>query len=388
MNITIVCGHYLPKLGYIEVHLARAFVRGGHRVAVVTTTAVPAYVARHQGGLPSGVFDEDGIKVYRLKPFFSLGQIVVARGVEKAVRDTAPDLVVVIGLGKRFPKHVFDKGFKIVTLFGDNEFSYAESTAFSKLKTQFLFRIFKRSTYQKAIDSSAHLVAYTPQSFDAAARMLAGRFAEKLRNQHQFISLGFREDDFFFAESLRESKRSELGLLPNQKVVVTATRVVPEKHLEEAIDLIERLPDGWVWLVVGSDGGLYAKSFEQQALKALGPVRFRILSYQDRTALNALYNAADIALYTVPAISIFEALGTGLPCILPLKKSLKHIIQSGKTGFYYDQLHGNETIEKILQQNLSISSRVERVETARAHFSWKAIASALLDNTHLGSGDS
>ncbi|HKL03508.1 MAG TPA: hypothetical protein VJ911_07520, partial [Cryomorphaceae bacterium] len=104
MKITLICGHFIPAMGYIEVHLARAFVDLGHKVTVITSTAIPPYVKHLQN-----TFGEapEGVRVIRLKPLFKLGQIVVARGVREAVEESNPDKVIVIGLGKRFPKPVY-----------------------------------------------------------------------------------------------------------------------------------------------------------------------------------------------------------------------------------------------------------------------------------------
>ena len=164
MKITIVCGHFIPDMGYIEVHLARAFAELGHDVTIVTSTTIPSYVSHlHDdfGDPPKGV------RVIRLKPFFTLGQIVMARGVRSTVEKSNPDQIIVIGLGKAFPKAALGLGVHTTVLFGDNSASYGDSAS---SKTKMLFEVFKRSTYQKAIEDADRLVAYTPESFEAAGK--------------------------------------------------------------------------------------------------------------------------------------------------------------------------------------------------------------------------
>lgn len=164
-KITIVCGHFIPSLGYIEVHIARAFALLGHEVSVITSTAIPSYV----GNLNSSFGQNpEGVEVIRLKPKFTLGQIVTSHGIHKELNRLNPDLVFVIGLGKAFPKAVFETNYPIISLFGDNTFSYANGS----LKTKLLFSLFKKGTYQKAIDRSKNLIAYTPESYEAAAKMI------------------------------------------------------------------------------------------------------------------------------------------------------------------------------------------------------------------------
>lgn len=362
MKITIVCGHFIPAMGYIEVHLARAFAELGHEVSVVTSTVIPPYVAHlHQnfGEAP------DGVEVVRLKPFFSLGQIVRSKGVRGAVERSKPDQIIVIGLGKAFPKPALGLDVHTTVLFGDNAGSYGDS---SSGKTRLLFEIFKRGTYQKAIDKADRLVAYTPESFEAAGQMLGGKWAKKLNGQKEFISLGFHPAEFYFDENLRKAKRAELGFTDTDKVVITATRLRPEKLLEKAIPAFQN-DSASKWLLVGSANDEYSFEFQRKLARAIGKERFTILPYTDRNELNAYYNAADMALFTTPAISIIEAMGSGLPVILPEEKSLAHLIQNESRGrFMSDLIH-----LPVFDEN-----RTELSEKNRDRFSWHFQAGKLL----------
>jgi glycosyltransferase involved in cell wall biosynthesis len=366
MKITIVCGHFIPAMGYIEVHLSRTFAEMGHEVTVVTSTAIPSYVAHlHQdfGEAPKGV------GVVRLKPKFSLGQVVIATGVKEAVLASKPDQIIIIGLGKAFPKPALGLGIHTTALFGDNAASYGDSPSG---KTRLLFEIFKKTTYQKAIEKADRLVAYTPESFEAAGKMLGGRWAKKLAEQKDFISLGFHPEEFFFDEKLRKEKRAELGYSESDKVVITATRIKPEKNLEAAIPAFAKASENAKWLLLGTAQDDYARSFAKKLEESLGPKRFQLLPLQKRDKLNAFYNAADLALFTTPAISIIEAMGAGLPVILPKEKSLSHLISENDQGrvlanFGDLQFDGTLTTdrEKLTQKNAN-------------HLAWRKQAKELL----------
>ncbi len=379
MNITLICGHYLPKLGYIEVHLAPALADLGHTVSVVTTSAVPPYVGHLQAPLLSGNEMDGAVKVTRLQPAYSLGQVVIARGLKEAVLDTNPDLLIVIGLGKRFPKPVFGLDLPVISLFGDNHYSYADGSAFAKLKTKLQFALLKASTYKVAIERSAALVAYTPESFEAAAGMLGGKYAAKLRAQKYFISLGFDPAQFYFEPALRQKIRSEHDLTNGDRVLITSTRVVAEKGLEAVLPSIAALPALWQWWVVGGDGGAYATSFAEKALAALGPSRFRLFSYQDRSSLNALFHAADAALYTVPAISVFEVMGTGLPCMLPHVSSLSHVLGLPSVASAWEPSAAEALAVRLGNYDFSEKERAARAHTAVAHFAWESVAQSLME---------
>ena len=100
MKIALVCGHYIPKLGYIEVHLSKAFALLGHDVMVFTSNTFPAYLKEHEGEFGA---NPDGVSVRRLEATFELGQVVIAKGLKREIKSYGPDRIIIIGLGKRFP---------------------------------------------------------------------------------------------------------------------------------------------------------------------------------------------------------------------------------------------------------------------------------------------
>lgn len=378
MKVAIVCGHFIPDMGYLEVHLAKAFVQLNHEVLVVTSTSIPAYVSHLYKGTGD---DPEGVKVVRLKPVFELGQVVICKRIVKNLMSFQPDLVIAIGLGKWFPKPVFNGEFKVVSLFGDNAHSYVDTSLKAKLKTKLLFSLFKKSTYNRAIDKSDLLMAYTPESFEAAAKMVGGSRAEVLRKQKHFISLGFWPSEFSFNPNTAEELRAELGWASDIKVCITATRIKPEKELEKVLEWFVNLPKEYVWLMVGSGEDAYAKSLLAQAEKVLGKNRVKMLSHQDRTTINRYYNVSSLAIFTVPAISIFEALGTGLPVVSPQHEALKHI--SGKG---IEMVNGSanqiEMLEEISNLDLGDEARQNRAIAANVRFAWPKIAEQILAATN------
>ncbi|HKL40943.1 MAG TPA: glycosyltransferase, partial [Cryomorphaceae bacterium] len=231
---------------------------------------------------------------------------------------------------------------------------------------------FKKATYQKAISTADRLVAYTPESFQAAGKMLGGKWAEKLAQQEDFISLGFHPDEFHFDEVLRQAKRIELGFSESDRVVITATRIRPEKNLESAIPAFQKAPPNIKWLLLGSAEDDYANKFEERLKRDLGEDRFVLLPHQKRADLNAFYNAADLALFTTPAISIIEAMGTGLAVFLPKAKSLSHLICESDQGKVIRDFNSLE-IESMI-----ISDRKELATKNADLFSWQKQAELLL----------
>jgi glycosyltransferase involved in cell wall biosynthesis len=272
-------------------------------------------------------------------------------------------------LGKRFPKEALGLGIHTTALFGDNAASYGDSPSG---KTRLLFELFKRGTYQKAIEKADRLVAYTPESFEAAGKMLGGKRAKMPDELKDFISLGFHPAEFYFREELRCQKRGELGFQEGDHVVITATRIRPEKELEKVILALSKSPKSVKWLLVGSAGDEYAERLSKKLAFALGESRFIMLPHQPRKELNGFYNAADVALFTAPAISVIEAMGTGLPVILPDVKSLSHLVRNPDSGQYVGDF------DSFILPLPEAHDRSERAKNNRASLSWERQARMLL----------
>jgi len=273
-------------------------------------------------------------------------------------------------MGKRFPKPALGLGVHTTVLFGDNAASYGDSPSG---KTQLLFEVFKRRTYQKAIEKADRLVAYTPESFEAAGRMLGGKWADKLASQKDFISLGFHPREFSFDQNLRESKRAQLGFSEGDRVVITATRIRPEKNIEATIPAFKRAESNVKWLLLGSADDGYAHDLESKLNQSIGSERFTLLPHQKREELKAFYNAADLALFTTPAISIIEAMGAGLPVLIPRTKSLSHLIREGGQGQLVSDFSTLDLIARLP------SNRVQLAVKNAELFSWNRQAEQLID---------
>lgn len=361
MRIALVTGHYIPRLGYMEVHLSKAFALLGHDVHVFTTNRFPAYLKHERGDFGD---PPKGVQVSRLHPFFSLGQIVRARGLREKVKAYHPDLIVVVGLGKWFPKPVFSSKTPIYTLLGDNAYSYANASWKSKL----LFNLFKRSTYEKALKVSDRLFTYTPETREVVLSMMGDSFRESL-NQSTEISLGYWCSEFFFDQKIRNQWRARLGYGQNDKVVITATRVVPEKKLEDQIEFFKSAEKNVKWLILGASNSPYCKELEKKLAKDLGQDRFMLLPYASRSELNNYYNAADLALFTVPAISIFEALGAGLKLRIPKVKTLERVSDESFRSCLTNEPFDLRDFEY---------SRDETMQRSKSEFAWENLAAGML----------
>jgi glycosyltransferase involved in cell wall biosynthesis len=116
--------------------------------------------------------------------------------------------------------------------------------------------------------------------------------------------------------AVRESKRAELGIAPNELLIAAVGRLVPQKRPFIFLDLAERIHSRvphvrFVWI---GDGSL-SKEWDERAAR-LGYVRR--VGWQ-RSVSEFLF-AADVFLHTAEfeglPLAILEALSSGLPCAI------------------------------------------------------------------------
>ncbi len=377
MKVAIVCGHFVPALGYVEVHLANALNRLGHKVKVITSNKT-SFSASHLK------LDSDNVSydVARLKSWFSYGQIVVSKGITKEIENFNPDKVIVIGLGKVFPKEVFkikNKKFELITLLGDNEDTYNNSS--KGLKRSILQSLFKTPVYELAIKNSDRLVGYTPSTKEIVETFISEKLKSILSQKYSESSLGFDENEFYRSTSEQNRIKKDLGIKQDELVIITATRITPAKKIEKVIDAIESLTKkGLVfkYVLIGFSESEYCSQLKKYiSSKQLNGVVIA-LPFIARQEMNNYYNIANLGLWTQAAISIFEGLATGLFLLLPDKKNVAHIL-TDKMGYYYRENELSINLENSIRDyNSNIKNEI--AESANIRFSFSVIAQKILNS--------
>jgi len=383
LKIALVCGHYLPELGYLEVHLARAWANAGHRVLVVTSSAVPTYVQSRVIANPIPGRENDGaVEVLRLKPVFSLGQLVWARGIRKALDSFAPDAVMVIGLGKIFPAPVLtNANYPLGILLGDNSHTFLKMT----LRQRLIQRFLKKPVYEKGIRSADRIFTYTPETESVLGNWLSAQSQTALASKNVPLSLGFDHHTFFFSEDLRSGKRQELGIAPDETLLISVARMGPNKDFTPLINAVEhRVGDGekLKCLLVGVGDDAHSNQLKNQIAQSRCQEAFLLKPFQPHGDLNALYNAADIGFWPITAISIFEGMGTGLVLILPPDAALSHLKVVHRNVVFA----GSDLRLALVEATQKIQSfpRAERVALAVDKFAYKSLAQEIVESVQSG----
>lgn len=379
MKIAIVCGHFVPEMGYVEVHLANTFHKMGHSVKVITSNKTSFSVKHIEINQNK---EKANYEIVRLNSWFSYGQIVRSNSIVKELTKFSPEKVIVIGLGKVFPKPVFkmkNKTFQLISLLGDNEDTY--NSASKSIKRTLLQKLLKTPVYELAIKKSDSLVGYTPSTKKIVDSFIHKDLKQIFTEKYSTTSLGFDEEEFYYSSEKRDELRAELNIEKDEFVVVTATRITAAKKLEKVIDAIEPLSEKGIpfkYVLIGFFENEYSKQLKDYISSKKLESSVLMLPFIDRKQMVNYYNMADVGLWTQAAISIFEGLGTGLFLLLPQKNNVSHILNL-KTGSYYSDDNLREVLEKSFLV-LSEATRVKNTVDSKAQFSFNTIAKKLIEN--------
>jgi len=363
MKIAIISGHFMPEVGYQEVYLARAFSRLGHQVRVITTNK-PSPSARnirksdYLTGLTGDI--KYNYSVLRLRATIKLGASIISLGLKKVLKEFSPDLVVLVAVGKFFPYPILDeqekRNYKLVALFGDNsDFLHLSSNSsdWRRLKSILLQKVLKNKINAKAVKSCDRLYLNTPETEAILLSYLPKRLKNILKNKRVLSTLGFDPDEFHFDASDRNNVRRKLNIQLDEVVFITSTRVTRRKTIEDIIDLISKMySEGKKvrYIIIGFLGDNYEMELKAYISTQPNPGIFDCYPFLSHEEIRQFYCAGDIGIWLQAAISIQESMGTGLPIILENKPVVKHLIQDGVNGWYFEQGELQQKLKYVISE--------------------------------------
>lgn len=334
-RILLIVGYFDWFSGYQETGLAKALSEFADVSVLAGDRVSPIFTDSHLKGLGQrrrykvGVAMEHGVRVKRVKSR-ELRAMVWSRHAVAAVEAGDFETVIQVMPGQLFPlAGTLARGNATrMVLYGDNAAMYA---ALPKKVARLKFAVFavtKGQIYHLCNRRALGVFGYTPQTLQRLAPFLAGRPAEVL-------PLGFDEDQFFVDPSLRAAFRRRMGWSAEDFVVVLAGKLRPEKRFDAVLAAASQvLTKGYRVRVAVAGGDAEAARTEFAGLLS-GPIQNAVtfFPFLDQSGLNAVFNAADLGVWpSMPAITIQQAMGTGLRVAIPDNDLVGHLIRDPSTG--------------------------------------------------------
>lgn len=383
----------MPEIGYQEVHLAKAYARLGYTVKVFTSAAsVNLGGSINQLSYKTGtsIDSKYGYEIQRL-PSLSYKSKVLPFRLKKNVALFKPDVLVILGVAKIFPMALFNKDFfgkiKIISVYGDAK-EYLDRGTFSQKAKTFLHEIgystIKHPLYRKAITYGDKLILNIPETNQLFHDFLNVKDKAAFDSKKVMLNLGYDPDEYFFNKEDRNVIRKELNVDSNEIVIITSTRINKRKNIEHIIELISKLNSNGKnvsYVIVGFLNDDYEKELKSFISKQLFPNKFKCFPFLNSKEIRKLYCASDIGIWLKAAISIQEAMGTGLPIILENKPSVNHLINEGNNGWFFTKDTFELTLNKVVDvlSNTTLDRENLAIQNSKS-LSYDTIAQKILDS--------
>lgn len=201
------------------------------------------------------------------------------------------------------------------------------------------------------------------------------------RNKLMFAPLAADERVFFYSDELRMNMRARLGIKPDEKVVVISGKIDAVKRTEDAARAVHEA--GYKLILVGRMTDDVRKKF-----LAYESASILLLPHSSPAEINALYNAADAALFTTFSISYWEALSTGLQIIVPRTQFSEMALPEAQTTLFgneemflvpEEQYRPDADVRRDVRQALSAKPLQPQARSTVPDFLWPARAKELIE---------
>lgn len=387
MRIVYVDDYYYPQLGYQTAFMTRAYLQMGHEVHLITSdrynsTEHPPNSHKKILGerrVKPGLYDEDGINVWRLPTLFELDSILWMKGVQQKIKELAPDIVHVIGIPSiaciqigflklRRPK------FKLIC----NNYTVDIG---SKSKLKFLYPVF-HYTLANFISRAADAII-TPAE---EAKLFLHKNCGIPLNRIAVIPHGADEKLFHFDEVARQEIRQELGIGDKLLFIYTG-KINSDKgvHLiiEAGIDLARENNNLRV-MIVGNGSLSYINQMKKIIKDQDSEDTFLWHDFVPNNELYRLYSAADVAVWPCSVtISTLEAMACKLPVIVSdIPAAVDRVIYDN--GLIVKNGSASELKQHMEKLLLSPSLRFQMGNNSRKaieeHLNWQVIAKQFINS--------
>jgi glycosyltransferase involved in cell wall biosynthesis len=349
-RVLLACGYFDWFSGYQEVGLARALARlvdthvlAGNRVNPLFSDAHLKRVGVERE-YQAGHTRAHDVSVTRLRVRETRSMLWSSEA-KSHVADGGYDLVLQIMPGQGLPAAASLAGRDIQrsVLYGDNVAMYAGLGSLPARLKYLAFAASKGSLYRWVNGRANHVYGYTPNTVE---RLAAFTGPQGLR----LLPLAFDSSVFGHDDDLRKDWRHEHGYADTDVVVLAAGKIQPQKRIDALARAVEGLRGNHPELrfhVIGADD-----SAASDAVRAVADDRWATVEgFVHPAALNRAFNGADIGVWPVmPAITIQQAMGTGLPVLLPRNDLVSHLIAHPEAGLTY---RVGEPLEEALTMSLS-----------------------------------
>ncbi len=358
-KILIACAYFDWFSNYQEVGLALALRAHADVHVIAGDRANPLFTDENLRRIeqpriyPTGTTNENSIRISRFKTR-EFRSMLFSKEYKQAVANDDYDLIVQVMPGFILPalaSRPIGSAPRVV-LYGDNRAMYENLSPLGQKLKRAAFFATKGLVYRYCNRGATLAYCYTPDTINRLRPFLGS-------TQAKLLPLAFDSASFFYSKSVRENERARLGFNAEDLVVATAGKAYHTKRVDLLVKAFDRVAEGHpnLKLVVA---GMLNGSGSREVREAINdsPFKDRIVSLPllKTQELNALFNASDIGCWPImPAVTIQQAMGTGLPVVLPRNNMVGHLLREEGSGLYYaPSVEDTRPLANALQDGLGL----------------------------------
>lgn len=392
-RVLLLAGYFDWFSGYQETGLAAWLSRYATTEVVAGDRVSPMFSDAQLAGLgvprryATGTTEENGVRVTRFSTVEKRSMVWSTKA-RSYIESQEYDLIVQVMPGQLLPLAgtLARNRATRVALYGDNSAMWSHLPLWKRALKGAAFAVSKGMLYTFVNARANEILGYTPNTVTRLKPFAAGK-------KMKVLPLTFDAERFHFDPEVRSAKRRELGYHEDDVVLVAAGKIQQKKRLDLLLRAIANLAPSHPrlkLLLTGLDGSAHAGELTRQVAEdSVLSERVKLIGFVDTDELNRVFNAADIGVWPrMPAITIQQAMGTGLKVAIPRNEWVSHLIKPG-TGSYFADGEDDETsdMERAIVALAVDGTRIdERVARAAAN-SWLSadrVVRSLLDGAGVG----
>ena len=392
-RVLVLAGYFDWFSGYQETGLAAWLSRyattevvAGNRVSSMFSDAQLAALGISRR-YKTGTTEENGVRVTRLSTVEKRSMVWSTKA-RAYIESQDYDLIIQVMPGQLLPfagTLARNRAVRVV-LYGDNSAMWSHLHFSKRVLKGAAFAVSKGVLYAAVNARADQVFGYTPNTVSRLRFFNSGKTM-------QVLPLAFDPERFYFDQRVRAEQRSKLGYTDSNIVVVAAGKIQAKKRLDlllrATMNLAPRYPELRL-LLTGIDESDHAAELARQvADSALLSERVRLIGFVEAQELNRVFNAADIGVWPkMPAITIQQAMGTGLKVAMPENDWVRHLIRPGSGSYFVDGGQDDtsdmeRSIAALAEDDDGFDGRVRRAE-ANAWLGADRVARSLLQWTGVG----
>jgi len=391
MRIVHVMAWYIPGMGYQENFLPIEQAKLGHQVEIITSDRLPAFkgyrshLGKLMGGryVGSGEFRDGELVVHRLDTILEIenGGWLLMSGVKSQLRDSRPDVV---------HSHGAFASYTLEAVLRSEQLHYKSFVDDHSHSNNFRPDTLAKKGYVKMASAfyrfyGDRVRCWMPVTY--ASKAILESLLPISEDRIELLHLGADARRFRKSDELRRRGRSRLGISGDEFLVMTSGKFDSSKDIHILLVALGGLmhEDPNLRLaMVGNGPDDYITHLKDLA-KALGIAkRIIFVAFVPNSELPELYNAADLGVWPGDhSITVIEAVGTGLPVIVPSNDLAYKVLfdANAAVGFTRGDVNSLQSaIESTISDQRLRTDMSRRAEgLVKDELSWEKIARKSID---------